>query len=157
MGRLSYLIAEEANEGRQKDLRAELSRLENTAVGLGQMLKELEERLTEAVRSSQRAAEGIQVPEYTSEFASLREAVASLQASIESIHIPEVPPFPEIPQPEKVDLSPVLDGLSALDIQPVVNVEPVVNIDREPREFEFHVERNSAGLIEKVRVTEHER
>lgn len=157
MGRLSYLIAEEANEGRQKDLRAELSRLENTAVGLGQMLKELEDRLTEAVRSSQRAAEGIQVPEYGSEFAALRQAVASLQSSIENIRIPEVPPFPEIPPQEKVDITPILDKLTALDVNPVVNVDPpIVNIDREPREYTFHVERDSAGLIEKVKVTEHE-
>ena len=155
MGRLAHIISEQANESRQKDLRDELSRLENTAVGLGQMLKDLEQRLTEAVRGSQRAAESIQVPQYGEEFAALREAVQGLHGAIQNIHIPEVPPFPEIPQPEKVDLSPILDGLSALDVQPVVNVEPpVVNVDREPREFEFHVERNSAGLIEKVKVTE---
>ena len=152
MGRLSYLIAEEANQGRQKDLKAELSRLEGLVASLSSQLEKAEERLAQA---PQRAVEGIVVPQYGSELKALSEAVARLQSTVENIHIPEVPPFPEIPRPEKVDLTPILDGLSALDVQPVVNVEPpIINVDREEREYVFHVERNSAGLIEKVVVVE---
>jgi hypothetical protein len=119
------------------------------------MVKDLEERLVQASTATQESVNSISIPRYESQLEALTEALRGVQAAVESIDIPEVPPFPEIPPQEKVDLTPILDGLSALDIQPVVNVDPpIVNIDREPREFEFHVERNSAGLIEKVTVRE---
>lgn len=88
------------------------------------MLEEMEDA------AERRMAAGVQ---------SLLSSVADIKRAVQGIRMPE------IPQPEKVDLSPILAAIRSMPAPTTVVSGP-----ERPREWEFEVERDRFGLIKCV-------
>lgn len=89
-------------------------------------------------------------------FDKLGEKIESFIQAVNGIKIPEVPPFPEIPE---MDMSPLMywaEKISAqLDAMQQEEVkEEVEEVKEAPREWTFNVKRNQAGFIRTVEVVE---
>lgn len=74
----------------------------------------------------EKRVKGIKMPKFDD--SRILKDIARLKKDIASIDIPEVPPFPEIPEPEKVDLQPIEDQLKEV-IDSVVTISRTVNDD----------------------------
>lgn len=159
MGRLSYLIDREEilkNDQSNKDSGADLissmvmgarqtiEQLTNALEGLSEKIDEVEGRLGQSVQA-------INIPDHATALSSLARQIADVKTAVGAIEIPKVPPFPRIPEPKEVDLSPIMAALQRLESKEIEFPELELSMPEQPKKsWEFEIERDNYGGISRV-------
>ncbi len=128
------------------EFNAGLDKVSKGLLGLAKKIEESKTDLAPVISSVQS-----DIAPILDAFKALEAGVGRMVNAVMSIQIPsvEIPPFPE---PQRVDLSPVLDALDGIYrvLAEMQAEEAEDEAEEKPKEWVFEVKRNQAGFIRTV-------